>query len=75
MSREERLVETSKAVRDAESQLERARGARDEAIRAAIDAGMTAYRVAQVAGLSQPAVAAARDRAGVRPGPAGRLGL
>ena len=57
------LEQLADEVRDRDADANAARSARDDAIRRALSQGMTAYRVAQVTGLSQPTVAAARDRA------------
>lgn len=55
--------ELTTAVELATERADSLRAVRDEAIRAALDGGASAYRVAQIVGLSQPMVAKIRDRA------------
>lgn len=55
----ERLAE---GVRERNADAAAAREARDNAIRAALSQGMTAYRVAQVTGLDERGVGRIRDK-------------
>lgn len=55
------LVRHQQDVGAAKATLDAERSDRDEAIRSAISAGMTMYRIAQLTGLSQQAVARIRD--------------
>lgn len=59
--RETILRRMQEALDHAEQSTARFRGARDDAIREAIKEGMSMYRVAQVVGISQQAVARIRD--------------
>lgn len=60
---EDLLREHAEDVVAAEERLRLIRDGRDEAIRAAIADGMSMYRIAQVVGISQQAVARIRDAA------------
>ncbi|MFV0535684.1 MAG: hypothetical protein ACK5MR_18850 [Cumulibacter sp.] len=60
---EAQLTSAHEKVRSYQDHLDAARDDRDDAIRAAIAEGMSAYRVAQITGLSQRAVHKIRDAA------------
>lgn len=58
---EDTLRESHAALAAAETTVQAERAARDQAIRNAISAGMSMYRIAQIVGISQQAVARIRD--------------
>lgn len=51
------LASLHRAVTEADDAAKRARQARDDCIRRLVAEGVTAYRIAQTLGISQPAVA------------------
>lgn len=62
MTPTETQIETAhQTVRGLDARADAARAERDQIIRAAIASGMSAYRVAQITGLTQPAIYKIRD--------------